>query len=201
MAAAGGGGQRAGVEPARQNCQRDINHLRGGTEVTSFASLRVSAVAYPEGCCVGSPYQVITVLVVDDERVARRIATRILTEEGFRVLEADGAMEAVEVLGQARGRVDLVMLDVVMPGTDGVELTDTILAEWPDQRLLYMSAYPAEILVRHGLKDLDVPFLAKPFTRVELLKKVKSALRRPAGQAGATSQVVERRKTPRMRGK
>ena len=141
-------------------------------------------------------------LVVDDERVARRIATRILTEEGFRVLEADGAAEAVEVLGQARGRVDLVMLDVVMPGTDGVELTDTILAEWPDQRLLYMSAYPAEILVRHGLKDLDVPFLAKPFTRVELLKKVKSALRRPAGQPGAaTSQVVERRKTPRIGGK
>jgi two-component system, cell cycle sensor histidine kinase and response regulator CckA len=153
------------------------------------------------GLLLGSPYQVITVLVVDDERVARRIATRILTEEGFRVLEADGAAEAVEVLGQAHGRVDLVMLDVVMPGTDGVELTQAILAEWPEQRLLYMSAHPAEILVRHGLEDLDVPFLAKPFSRVELLQKVKSALRRPAGQPGATSQVVERRKTPRLRGK
>jgi two-component system, cell cycle sensor histidine kinase and response regulator CckA len=151
---------------------------------------------------VGSPYQVITVLVVDDEPVARRIAARILTEEGgFRVLEADGATEAVEVLGQARGRVDLVMLDVVMPGMDGVELTHAIVAEWPDQRLLYMSAHPAEILVRHGLENLDVPFLAKPFTRVELLNKVKSALRRPATHPGATSQVVERRKTPRLRGK
>ena len=48
-----------------------------------------------------------------------------------------------------------------------------------------MSAYPAEILVGTGLEDLDVPFLAKPFTRVELLQKVKSALRRPAGQPGA----------------
>lgn len=140
-------------------------------------------------------------LVVDDERVARRIASRILTEEGFRVLEADGAAEAVEVLGQARGRVDLVMLDVVMPGTDGVELTQAILAEWPEQRLLYMSAHPAEILVRHGLEDLDVPFLAKPFSRGELLQKVKSALRRPAGQPGFGSQVVERRKNPRLRGK
>ena len=170
MAAAGGGGQRAirsrrgereQVVLSAASKETDVISITsgGGTEVASFRQPPSQCGGVPEGCCLGSPYQVITVLVVDDERVARRIATRILTEEGFRVLEADGAAEAVEVLGQARGRVDLVMLDVVMPGTDGVELTETILAEWPDQRLLYMSAYPAEILVKHGLKDLDVPFL------------------------------------------
>jgi two-component system cell cycle sensor histidine kinase/response regulator CckA len=125
------------------------------------------------------PLATVTVLVVDDERVARRIASRILSEEGFRVLEADGGEEAVQVLGEARGRVDLVILDVVMPGADGVELAQAIRAEWPEQRLLYMSAHPAEVLVRHGLKDLDVPFLAKPYTRVELLAKVEEALHRP----------------------
>jgi two-component system cell cycle sensor histidine kinase/response regulator CckA len=147
---------------------------------------------------VGTPFQVVTVLVVDDTPLARRIATRILSEEGYRVLEADGADEALEVLGEARGRVDLVLLDVVMPGGDGVALTKSIRAEWPDQRLLYMSAHPAEILARHGLKDLNVPFLAKPFTRVELLTKVKSALRHP-GESG--SPIVERRKRRRMKGK
>ena len=145
-----------------------------------------------------TPFQVVTVLVVDDTSLTRRIATRILSEEGYRVLEADGADEALEVLGEARGRVDLVLLDVVMPGGDGVALTKSIRAEWPDQRLLYMSAYPAEILARHGLKDLNVPFLAKPFTRVELLTKVKSALRHP-GEGG--SPIVERRKRQRLKGK
>ena len=147
---------------------------------------------------MGTPLQVVTVLVVDDIRLARQIASRILSEEGFRVLEADGADEALEVLGEARGRVDLVLLDVVMPGGDGVALTKSIRAEWPDQRLLYMSGHPAEILARHGLKDLNVPFLAKPFTRVELLTKVKSAVRHP-GEGG--SPIVERRKRQRLKGK
>ena len=147
---------------------------------------------------MGIPFQVVTVLVVDDLPLARRIAVRILSEEGYRVLEADGAEEALEVLSEARGRVDLVMLDVVMPDVDGVVLTKSIRSEWPDQRLLYMSAHPAEILARHGLKDLNVPFLAKPFTRVELLAKVKSALRR-SGESD--SLMVERRKRRRLKGK
>jgi FixJ family two-component response regulator len=61
-----------------------------------------------------------------------------------------------------------------------------------------MSAHPAEILARHGLKDLNVPFLAKPFTRVELMTKVKSALRHPGGSDSA---IVERRKRGRLKGK
>jgi DNA-binding response OmpR family regulator len=140
----------------------------------------------------------VTVLVVDDLRLARRIAVRILSEEGYRVLEADGAEEALQVLSEARGRVDLVMLDVVMPKVDGVALTKSIRAEWPNQRLLFMSAHPAEILARHGLKDLNVPFLAKPFTRTELLAKVNSALRHPGE---SDSLMVERRKGRRLKGK
>jgi two-component system, cell cycle sensor histidine kinase and response regulator CckA len=146
---------------------------------------------------MGSPYQIVTVLVVDDVQVARRIAARVLSEEGYRVLEADGADEALEVLSEARGRVDLVLLDVVMPTVDGVALTTSIRAEWPDQRLLYMSAHPAEILARHGLKDLGVQFLAKPYTRVELLTKVKAALRH---YGESDSLAVERRNNQRLKG-
>jgi two-component system, cell cycle sensor histidine kinase and response regulator CckA len=147
---------------------------------------------------VGTPFQVVTVLVVDDIRLARQVAARILGEEGYRVLEADGADEALEVLSEARGRVDLVLLDVVMPTVDGVALTNSIRADWPDQRLLYMSAHPAEILARHGLKDLNVPFLAKPYTRDELLTKVKATLRHHGGN---DSLMVERRKRRRQKGK
>jgi len=127
----------------------------------------------------GFPLTVLTVLVVDDRSMARRIASRILSEEGLRVLEADGMSEAVEVLGQARGRIDLVMLDVVLADGDGVKLARQIEEEWPGQRILFMSGFAAEVLTRHGLRDLDVPFLAKPFTRGELLAKVAEALARP----------------------
>jgi DNA-binding response OmpR family regulator len=149
------------------------------------------------------PIMTVTVLVVDDEPIARRIASRILSEEGYRVLEADGPEEALQVLGEARGRVDLVVLDVVLRGgADGVTLTRDILAEWPDQRLLYMSAHPAEVLARHGLKDLDVPFLAKPYTRAELLAKIGAALRRRAdADSNAKGLLVERRKTARLKGR
>jgi DNA-binding NtrC family response regulator len=119
-----------------------------------------------------------TILVVDDERISRRLAYRILSEEGYRVLESDGGAEALDVLGQARGRIDLVMVDVVMPGCDGVELGRRIAEEWPNLRILYMSAHPAEVLMRHGLSSLDVPFLAKPYTRDEALAKVRQALER-----------------------
>ena len=94
------------------------------------------------------------------------------------MLEADSGPEALDVLSQARGRVDLVMVDVVMPGCDGVELARQVLEQWPEQHLLYMSAHPAEVLVRHGLPSLDVPFLAKPYTRREVLGKVNEALMR-----------------------
>jgi two-component system, cell cycle sensor histidine kinase and response regulator CckA len=128
----------------------------------------------------GFPIVLRTVLIVDDRSMARRITSRILSEEGFRVLEADGMGEALEVLAEARGRVDLVMLDVVLADGDGVKLARQIQEEWPAQRILFMSGFAAEVLARYGLRDLDMPFLAKPFTRSELLTKVAEALHQPA---------------------
>jgi CheY-like chemotaxis protein len=122
------------------------------------------------------PHPATTILVVDDERMSRRLAYRILSEEGYRVLEADGGPEALEVLRLARGQVDLLIVDVILHGCDGVELARQVLERWPDQHIVYMSAHPAEVLVRHGLPSLDVPFLAKPYTRDEALTRVREAL-------------------------
>jgi two-component system cell cycle sensor histidine kinase/response regulator CckA len=120
------------------------------------------------------------VLVVDDVPTVRRMAPRLLSEWGFRVFEAESGEEALEVLETARPDVELVILDVVMPLADGVQVGQRILERWPAQRILYMSAHPAEVLARHGMSQLNVPFLAKPFTRDELLTKVSDALARPA---------------------
>lgn len=120
-----------------------------------------------------------SILVIDDQATVRRMAHRLLSEWGFRVFEAESGEEAMEVLETSRAGVQLVMVDVVMPLADGVQVTRRIRERWPQQRTLYMSAHPAEVLAQHGLTELNVPFLAKPFTRDELLTKVSEALARP----------------------
>ena len=121
-----------------------------------------------------------SILVVDDQPTVRRMAHRLLSEWGFRVFEAETGEEAMEVLETARAGVQLVIVDVVMPLADGVQVTRHIQERWPGQRVLYMSAHPAEVLAQYGLAELEVPFLAKPFTRDELLTKVGGALEQPA---------------------
>lgn len=117
-----------------------------------------------------------TILVVDDAGVVRRLSFRILSEAGYRVFEAGSAAEALEVIGMLHGHVDLVLVDVVMPEVNGVDLVRMIRERWGQPAILFMSAYPAEVLAREGLKDLRVQFLAKPFTRDELLGAVVRAL-------------------------
>jgi two-component system cell cycle sensor histidine kinase/response regulator CckA len=125
-----------------------------------------------------------TALVVDDAGVVRRVAFRVLSEGGYRVFEAASAVEALDVLAMVRGRVDIVLVDVVMPEVNGVDLVRLIREEWRQPAILFMSAYPAEVLAREGLKDLRVQFLAKPFTRTELLTAVERAIQTHA-QRGA----------------
>lgn len=120
-----------------------------------------------------------SILVIDDQATVRRMAHRLLSEWGFRVFEAESGEEAMEVLATAKAGVQLVVVDVVMPFQDGVQVSRRICQRWPEQRILYMSAHPAEVLAEHGLAELTVPFLAKPFTRDELLTKVSQALERP----------------------
>jgi two-component system cell cycle sensor histidine kinase/response regulator CckA len=120
-----------------------------------------------------------TVLVVDDVGVVRKAMFRFLSEAGYRVFEAASAGEALEVLSTARPPVQLVITDVVMPDVNGVDLVRLIREDWPGTRVIYMSAYPAEVLVQEGLSHPNVVFLAKPFTRDELIAKVQEAMREP----------------------
>jgi two-component system, cell cycle sensor histidine kinase and response regulator CckA len=125
-----------------------------------------------------------TVLVVDDAGVVRRLSFRVLSEAGYRVFEAASAVEALEVMAMLHGHLDLVLVDVVMPEVNGVDLVRLIRERWHEPSILFMSAYPAEVLAREGLKDLRVQFLAKPFTRDELLTAAHRAieLKRLAGE-------------------
>jgi two-component system, cell cycle sensor histidine kinase and response regulator CckA len=130
-----------------------------------------------------APSPIFTILVVDDQPFARRVAYRVLSEAGYRVLEAEDGEEALGALHLSRGRVALVMVDIVMPKMDGVELVSQVWDRWPEMRILFTSGHAAEVLAEHGMKALDVPFLAKPYTRDEALEKVQEALgRHPASR-------------------
>jgi hypothetical protein len=130
-----------------------------------------------------------SVLVVDDVSVVRHAVFRFLSEVGFRVFEAANAGEALEVLSTARPAVQLVIADVIMPDVNGVDLARLIREQWPGTRVIFMSAFPAEVLAREGLANLEVVFLAKPFTRDELVGKVEEALRGPPQRNGERSRL------------
>jgi CheY-like chemotaxis protein len=117
-----------------------------------------------------------TVLVVDDAPVVRRLAYRLLADTGYRVFEAATAGEALEVLSLAHGQIDVVLVDVIMPEVNGVDLARMVREIAPAAAVVFMSAFPAEVLVREGLRDPKVLFMAKPFTREELLTAVTRAL-------------------------
>jgi len=125
------------------------------------------------------PTTPLSILVVDDEPVVRRLAYRILNASAYRVFEASDGAEALEVLSLAPGRIDLVIVDAVMPNVDGATLSTRIFETWPTQRVLLMSAYGEAVFGRLGLARMRAPFLGKPFTDAELLAKVDRALTEP----------------------
>ncbi|HEU4697579.1 MAG TPA: response regulator [Gemmatimonadales bacterium] len=141
-----------------------------------------------------------TVLVVDDVRAVRRMTARLLSEAGYRVFEAAGASEALEVLELAPGRVDVVLVDVVMPARSGTDLVRVIRQRWPDQRIVFMSAHPAEVLAREGVRDPALPFLPKPFSREELLAVLRRARAGAPRAATGTRSAAAPRTNPEREG-
>jgi two-component system cell cycle sensor histidine kinase/response regulator CckA len=117
-----------------------------------------------------------TVLVVDDEEMVRRLAARIISGEGYRVLEAGGGEEAVRLLQRPSSRIDGVLTDVAMPGIGGRQLGETISRCWPKIRVLYMSGFPAIRIVQAGDLDPTSPFIQKPFTKEQLIRKIRDLL-------------------------
>jgi two-component system cell cycle sensor histidine kinase/response regulator CckA len=117
-----------------------------------------------------------TILLVDDTAMVRRLARDVLSTAGYRVLEAGGADEALQVAGSQAASIDLLLTDVVMPGHTGIELADRLRNAGADLRVLYISGYTDAAIVRGGLLGDDAAFLEKPFTPEDLLRKVRQVL-------------------------
>jgi two-component system cell cycle sensor histidine kinase/response regulator CckA len=117
-----------------------------------------------------------TLLVVEDEAALRDVAGRVLSGAGYRVLAADGGMQALELAARHDGEIDLLVSDVVMPGMLGKELAERLTGVRPGTRVLYMSGYAQPVLASQGTLDPGVALLEKPFTAADLLSAVRKRL-------------------------
>jgi len=117
-----------------------------------------------------------TVLLVEDEPPLRAIVREVLAQHGYRVIEAGDASEAIEIAGRDPEPIHLLLTDVVMPGMNGRVLAQTLLAGRPGLRVLYMSGYTDDVIARHGVLEPGFLLIAKPFTALGLLGRVREAL-------------------------
>ncbi len=117
-----------------------------------------------------------TVLLVEDEAAVRSLARHVLRSCGYTVLEADDGQRAVQLVEDHRGPIDLVVCDVVMPYLGGRQLVERLSALRPVLKVLFVSGYTDDAVVRHGVLVSDYAFLQKPFTPTALAQKVREVL-------------------------
>jgi two-component system cell cycle sensor histidine kinase/response regulator CckA len=118
-----------------------------------------------------------TILLVEDNAGLRKLATRFLEPAGYTVLGAATGEEALRLLDERQvDPVHLLLSDVVMPGMSGRQLAEQLAQTRPGMKVLYMSGYTSDTIVRHGVLEAQMSFLNKPFTAVALLRKVREVL-------------------------
>jgi two-component system cell cycle sensor histidine kinase/response regulator CckA len=120
-----------------------------------------------------------TVLVVEDEDGVRKLLTYVLRKRGYEVLEASGPEEALAIFEKHAADIHLVLTDMIMPGMSGRELAEKLQQIRPEMKMMFMSGYTDDVLVRTGALSPGMSFLAKPLRPDVLAAKVREALDSP----------------------
>jgi two-component system, cell cycle sensor histidine kinase and response regulator CckA len=116
-----------------------------------------------------------TILLVEDDDGVRRVATEMLRRRGYQVFAVRGGAEALSLV-EGLAALDLLLTDVVMPNMGGRALAERVLAARPGTRVLFMSGYTDDAIVRHGVLESEMEFVQKPLTPESLARRVREVL-------------------------
>jgi two-component system cell cycle sensor histidine kinase/response regulator CckA len=123
------------------------------------------------------PARSATVLVVEDEEALRELLRRLLERQGYAVLLAAHADEARQLF-ERHASIDVLLTDVVMPGASGPALVTQLATQRPGLKVVYMSGYTDDAMIRRGELPPGMAFLHKPFTSETLAQKLREVLDR-----------------------
>jgi PAS domain S-box-containing protein len=172
------------------------SRLGQGSTFTVYLPATTSApavrVEYPATSAMMVP--VHTIMLVEDAEKLRHLTRRLLERMGHTVVVAANAREAIELFDQ-HDAIDVVITDVVMPGSSGPLLARQLIARRPELRVIYMSGYTDETIAHHGVLKAGLSFLHKPFTSLQLGRKIREAFDTPAANDLAVD-----RQSPSVRG-
>lgn len=143
------------------------------------------AAAVREDRSVAPPTGTETIIVCEDHPGVCALTTQFLQDAGYTALKADTPAIALQLAAATSGRIHLLVTDVIMPEMNGRRLSDALRALRPEIRTLFVSGYTANVIAHHGVLDPGIELLEKPFSRHELLVRVRRVLDRPgANDAG-----------------
>lgn len=116
------------------------------------------------------------ILIVEDEPAIVKMITMMLEGYGYAVMSAGSPGDAIRLAHSHTGTIDLLLTDVVMPEMSGRDLSEILLASYPNLKRLFMSGYTADFIARQGVLDAGVQFLQKPFSMTELGAKIRETM-------------------------
>jgi CheY-like chemotaxis protein len=117
-----------------------------------------------------------TILLVEDEESVRSMTANALVKQGFQVLTADNGVNAVLLVEKINPQIEILVTDIVMPKMNGKQLWNCLKEKYPQLKVLFMSGYTANAVSEIEVKDIQLPFIQKPFKSSDLVRKVRKVL-------------------------
>jgi two-component system cell cycle sensor histidine kinase/response regulator CckA len=117
-----------------------------------------------------------TILLVEDEAPVRAFSASALMNKGYTVLEAESGHQALDIVKEAGGTIQLIISDVIMPGLNGTAMVEEIRKNYPDIPVIFISGYAEDMFEDHYTRGKEFNFLPKPYTLKQLASKVKEVL-------------------------